>query len=513
MAHRDPARLPLLRTLRDRYPLRADEPSRIGDVMRTGEPQLIESTDAWLQQIAENDEHLGLLRELAMGSVISVPMTAAAKIVGALVFVNEIGSRSFDAHDLEIAAEVARRAAIAIENARIADERARMADALQRELLPPSLPRMPGWEIATMYEPAGEINEVGGDFYEAFPVEGGWAVLLGDVSGKGAAAAAVTAEARHTIRTAGTLAADPVAGLHLLDEALRGRDDVALCSVALVVLPDSPAAQVEAFVYLAGHPHPILLRNGGAEAVGEPGPLLGVVEDPTWIPTPVTLELGDQLVLYTDGVIEARGEGNDRFGSDRLRARLAGCQAPELAVERVRGALSEFGARARGRRRGSRGDPPRRPRRRAVAAARGGRAAGDVGSLMDLGAATDRRPLLFLVGGVAAGVISIALAAVAGGPYLALDSLSPWIVTFAIGLFCALFATPFVIYGRLGGELEADARWERAVLWWALVAVGVLVVAALSAGRAGTTPTRWAVRSRSWLAPRPCSYWRRSSSG
>ena len=201
-----------------------------------------------------------------MGSVISVPMTAAAKIVGALVFVNEIGSRAFDAHDLEIAAEVARRAAIAIENARIADERARMADALQRELLPPSLPRMPGWEMATMYEPAGEINEVGGDFYEAFPVEGGWAVVLGDVSGKGAAAAAVTAEARHTIRTAGTLAADPVAGLHLLDAALRGRDDVALCSVALVVLPDSSEAQVEAFVYLAGHPHPILLRNGGAEA-------------------------------------------------------------------------------------------------------------------------------------------------------------------------------------------------------------------------------------------------------
>ncbi len=98
---------------------------------------------------------------------------------------------------------------------------------------------------------------------------------------------------------------------------------------------------------------------------------------------------------------------------------------------------------------------------------------------MDPGAATDRRPLLFLVGGVAAGVISIAFAAIAGGPYLALDSLSPWIVTFAIGLFCALFATPFVIYGRLGGELEADARWERAVLWWALVAVGVLVVAAL----------------------------------
>lgn len=347
MAHLDPSRLPLLRTLSERYPLRADRPSRIGDVMRTGEPQLIEPTDAWLQSIAENEEHLGLLRELAMGSVISVPMTAAAKIVGALVFVNEIGSRSFDDHDLGIASEVARRAAIAIENARIADERARMADALQRELLPPSLPRMPGWEVATMYEPAGEINEVGGDFYEAFPVEGGWAVLLGDVSGKGAAAAAVTAEARHTIRTAGTLAADPVAGLHLLDQALRGRDDVALCSVALVVLPETSAGPAQALVYLAGHPHPILLRNGAATPVGEPGPLLGVVDDPAWIPTAVTLELGDQLVLYTDGVIEARGDGNERFGTDRLRRRLAGCEAPELAVERVRGALFEFGARAR----------------------------------------------------------------------------------------------------------------------------------------------------------------------
>ncbi len=274
-------------------------------------------------------------------------MTAAATVVGALVFVNEVGSRVFDDNDLAIAVEVGRRAALAIENARVADERARVADALQRELLPPSLPRMPGWEVATMYEPAGEINEVGGDFYEVFPVEGGWAVVLGDVSGKGAAAAAVTAEARHTIRTAGTLVADPVAGLHLLDSALRGRDDVALCSVAMVVLPDASGATAEVLVYLAGHPHPILLRGNRAEPVGRPGPLLGVVDEPTWVPSAVTIEAGDQLVLYTDGVIEARGGSGERFGSDRLRAGLAGCEAPELAVERVRGALSDFGAHAR----------------------------------------------------------------------------------------------------------------------------------------------------------------------
>jgi len=94
-------------------------------------------------------------------------------------------------------------------------------------------------------------------------------------------------------------------------------------------------------------------------------------------------------------------------------------------------------------------------------------------------ASDDRRPIAFLVGGAATAVASVAIAAAAGGPYLALESQSPWLVVFAIGLFCALFATPFVIHQRLGGALEADARWERAVLWWAAVAVGVLALAVL----------------------------------
>jgi hypothetical protein len=100
----------------------------------------------------------------------------------------------------------------------------------------------------------------------------------------------------------------------------------------------------------------------------------------------------------------------------------------------------------------------------------------------------DRRPLLFLVGGVATAIASVALAAAAGPPYLAIESLSPWIVSFAIGLFCALFATPFAIFGRIGGALEADTRWERAVLWWALVAVGVLALAVLCGLPSGFDP-------------------------
>ena len=285
---------------------------------------------------------------MRISSVIVAPMLAGGVIVGALSFINHEGSRVFDADDLEIAVEVSRRAAFAIENARIAEERARVADALQRELLPPSLPRMPGWEVATMYEPAGEINEVGGDFYEVFRVEDGWAVVLGDVSGKGASAAALTAEARHTIRTAGSLSGDPRRGLYLLDENLRGRDDAALCSVALLILPELDSqSSADVRIYLAGHPHPLLIRNGRAVIVGEPGPLLGVVDEPFWEPATVTVEPGDQLILYTDGVIEAKRANGERFGTDRLCEGLAGCTSPELAVERVRSALASFGARDR----------------------------------------------------------------------------------------------------------------------------------------------------------------------
>lgn len=91
----------------------------------------------------------------------------------------------------------------------------------------------------------------------------------------------------------------------------------------------------------------------------------------------------------------------------------------------------------------------------------------------------DRRPTLFLVGGAGVAVASIALAAAAGPPYLTFASLSPWIVSFAISLFAALFAAPFVIHGRLSGKLEADARWERAVLLWGLAALGLLGVSIL----------------------------------
>lgn len=343
-AHRDPRLLELAEGMRKRHPLRVDGDGPMHDVMRTGVAQCFEFTDERMRELANDDGHLAELRALDIRSVIVAPLSAGGVVVGALVFVNHDGSRSFDEDDLAVAVELAQRAALAIENARLAEERARISKALQRELLPPSLPPMPGWQVATMYEPAGEINEVGGDFYEVFPVDGGWAVVIGDVSGKGAAAAALTAEARHTIRTAGVLSEDPRRGLYLLDENLRGRDDAALCSAAMMILSDDCATSAEVTIYLAGHPHPMLMRDGEATPVGDPGPMLGVVDDPVWRAATVAVEPGDQLVLYTDGVTEAQGRDGERFGEQRLRAGLAGSMTPESAVEQVRRALDGFGA-------------------------------------------------------------------------------------------------------------------------------------------------------------------------
>ncbi len=347
MAHRDPERGERLATVREPFPVGDEGASPMVRALETGEAQLVTVDPELLQRLATSAAHLAALEAMDMGSVIVAPMVAGGTAVGALTFVNHREARRFDPEDVEVAAEIARRAGLAIENARISEERVKIADQLQRELLPPSVPAMPGWEVATMYEAAGEINEVGGDFYEVFRVEDGWAVVLGDVSGKGAAAAALTAEARHTIRTAGAVSSDPRSGLYLLDENLRGRDDAALCSVAMLLLPESGLGRSAVVIHLAGHPHPILLRGGRAETVGEPGPLLGVSAEPNWPATEVELDPGDQLVLYTDGVIEARRDGGERFGTERLRADLAGCESPELAVARVRSSLSRFGARAR----------------------------------------------------------------------------------------------------------------------------------------------------------------------
>ena len=146
--------------------------------------------------------------------------------------------RRFDRRDLELAEELARRCATAVENARLYGERAYIARTLQESLLPSELPEIPGIETAARFRPTGEGNEMGGDFYDLFSSGGrGWTVVMGDVCGKGPDAAAVTALARYTLRAAAMRERLPSRGLHVLNEALlRQRTDRRFCTVAYAYL-------------------------------------------------------------------------------------------------------------------------------------------------------------------------------------------------------------------------------------------------------------------------------------
>jgi serine phosphatase RsbU (regulator of sigma subunit) len=337
LAHQDPEMLELAEELRQRYPPDSRSDAGVGAVLRTGESRLYqEIPEELLRSGAQDDEHYRLITEIGMRSAMVVPMVARGRSVGALSFVSGPSGRRFDEQDLELAEELARRCATAIDNARLFSERAYIARTLQHSLLPAELPEIPGIEAAARFRPTGEGNEVGGDFYDLFETGGrGWTVVMGDVCGKGPDAAAVTALARYTLRTAAMRERLPSRSLRLLNEALlRQRDDRRFCTVAYAYL-EAHDGGIRVGVASGGHPLPMLLRpDGRVESVGEPGTLLGVLPDPNLEDRSLALSPGDALVFYTDGVIEGRGAEVllDEDGLRELLAGLAGAGADEIAA-------------------------------------------------------------------------------------------------------------------------------------------------------------------------------------
>jgi PAS domain S-box-containing protein len=324
-AHADREKERLAWDLGTRYPVRADSPSGVGGVIRSGSTEVTtEVTDEMLEAAAVDAEHLEILRGLGLRGSIVAPLRARGRTLGAITFVAAESHRSFTRDDVDLVEELARRAGLSVDNARLYTERSAIAHTLQAELLPSRLPDIPGVRVAVRYRAAGELNEVGGDFYDVFELPaGGWAFEIGDVSGKGAEAAAVTALARHTVRTASIQPASPKDLLETLNDALLvQRAGSEFCTVCLARLSlDGDLRQLT--VALGGHPPALVLRaDGGVEAIGEPGTLLGVFGDPDLSEVETELAPGDTVLLYTDGVTEAGPAGNE-IGDEGL-ARLLG---------------------------------------------------------------------------------------------------------------------------------------------------------------------------------------------
>lgn len=320
VAHRDPSKVQFARDIQQRYPPDPNAPTGVPNVLRTGKAELYaEIPSELIEQAAVDEEHLRLIRQLELHSVMIVPMVARGRTLGAITFVSAESGRSFDEADLQLAEELARRAAMAVDNARLYTELSGIADTLQAELLPTEIPDIPGVDVAVRYRAAGELNRVGGDFYDVFgrqPNE--WVVVIGDVSGKGAPAAAVTALARYTLRTAVSNAARPSQALDALNDALlERRRDQEFCSVAVAYVTLT-AEGLAVKLSLGGHPPAMVKRASGEfELAGTPGLLMGFARNPPLTDDDFVLYPGDTLLFYTDGVTDASHQG-DRFGDARL---------------------------------------------------------------------------------------------------------------------------------------------------------------------------------------------------
>jgi sigma-B regulation protein RsbU (phosphoserine phosphatase) len=205
-----------------------------------------------------------------------------------------------------------------------------LAQTLQTSFIPPDPPRFAGYDIAGVYRPAGQGDEVGGDFYEVFGTgRQDWALAVGDVCGKGAGAAVVTAVARHTISAATMRTRRPRLVLAALNQALLGRHGERFCTVTYARFRES-RGRCRLVTCSAGHPLPVRLSGGRASSVGRPGSLLGVFAEPGLHDVVVDLAPGDAVVFYTDGVTEGR-RGRELYGEERLKALLEACPATDAA--------------------------------------------------------------------------------------------------------------------------------------------------------------------------------------
>ena len=313
--------------------------------------QVHESGSSLLVAHAEDPGILGqgpdgvpLLMRLGATSVLCVPVSDGERSYGALTLARLAGHGHFGMADVGLVEELGEQLGLAIKADRMFRHSTEIADSLQASLLPRRLRQIPGIEVAASHEPATRAQDVGGDFYDIYPVQAGWGISIGDVCGKGQGAAAVTAAARHAIRVLAHWNSDPADVLRcaneiMMEEEFGGRFVTA--SVGHLRWRDGGLHVVLAS---AGHPWPVLVKpDGRTEVVPGGGLPLGIFTDPEPSTQEVELAPGDLLFFFTDGLTSACGPDMVYF-EDRLTDELAalGGEPADRVVSRVQDVVLQF---------------------------------------------------------------------------------------------------------------------------------------------------------------------------
>jgi PAS domain S-box-containing protein len=325
----DPALARELEEMRARYPLHIGGDHPVARALRTRRPLVVGDLSApeELERAVQSSEHRAYMQRAGYGSVAVVPLIARGRVLGAISLARVRSGRRYGPPDLALLEELAARAAMALDNSRSFAERTRIASTLQQSLLPAALPALEGAEVASLYRPAGDGTEVGGDFFDVIDTGGGYALVLGDVCGKGAEAAAVTSLIRYSIRAFLLHETCPPRVLELVNDAMLREDLDSRFATAATVWVASAGSSWRAQVCTAGHPRPLLIDAAGkVTLLGEPGTLLGVFEDLELEHFEVELAPGDTLVLYTDGLLDSQAPERVLSEEDVAQA-LRGWQA------------------------------------------------------------------------------------------------------------------------------------------------------------------------------------------
>ncbi|KJK57468.1 guanylate cyclase [Saccharothrix sp. ST-888] len=291
----------------------------------------------------------GLFAQLGVTGYVCAPLATRGGTFGVLTLLAT--DQPMDSHIVALAEELARRAASSADNAHQFTDRVQLARDLQAGLLPPELPRIPGTTLAASYHPAGEGLDVGGDFYDVFPLSDDcWALMIGDVCGRGALAATTTGMVRHTARAAARLLNDPAAVVAAINDALADStaDEDRFVSLVYAELRQT-VSHLALNLIRAGHVPPLVRRaDGTVEELAQPGMLLGIGPDPDGSACSIDLYPGDALILVTDGITEARSADGEFFGEDRLAEALVtlGTTSPTATalIETVTAAVAAFAA-------------------------------------------------------------------------------------------------------------------------------------------------------------------------